>query len=161
MDVPRGWDDDSEHAIKVATYGSVVFGVGYHSWVAETKNEQVILSGGGPYDGYQLIMISYRSELRGIATGLAVIGTLATSGKIKVRSIKLGCDNEVAIKASKIKRTHSVFHITEGDHDMISTIHYLQDSWCQDIDVQYEWVKGHANELNREATKNEFLNSLI
>jgi hypothetical protein len=31
MDVPRGWDDDAGHDIIVATYGSVVFGVGYPS----------------------------------------------------------------------------------------------------------------------------------
>jgi hypothetical protein len=52
----------------------------------------------------------------------------------------------------------SVFHRTEGDHDLISAIHYLQENWCQDIDVQYEWVKGLTDDLNREATKHERLN---
>jgi hypothetical protein len=65
------------------------------------------------------------------------------------------CDNEAALKACKRIRTQSVFHRTEGYHDLISTIHYLQESWCQDIDVQYEWVKGHVDDLNREATKHD------
>jgi hypothetical protein len=84
MDVPGGWDDDSEQDIKVATDGSVVLGVGCPSWAVATNNEDVLVSGGGPNDGDQLIASSYRSELGGIASGLAVIGTLARSGKIKV-----------------------------------------------------------------------------
>jgi hypothetical protein len=57
-------------------------------------------------------MTSYRSELGGIASGLAVIGTLVRSGKIKVKTVKFVCDNEAVIKACKIKGTQSVFHIT-------------------------------------------------
>jgi hypothetical protein len=45
----------------------------------------------------------------------------------------------------------------EGDHDLVSTIHYLQDAWCQDVNIKYEWVKGHANDLDREPTKCECL----
>jgi hypothetical protein len=97
----------------------------------------VILKGGGPDEGNQLLMTSYRSELGGIASGLAVIGTLVRFGKIKVKSVKLVCDNEAAVKACKRKRTQSVFHRTEGDHDLVSTIHYLQDNWCQYLEVKY------------------------
>jgi hypothetical protein len=82
-------------------------------------------------------MTSYRSELGGIASGLAVIGTLVRSGKIKVKSVKLVCDNEPAVKVCTRQRTQSVFHRTEGDHDLVSTIHYLKDTWCQDIDIIY------------------------
>jgi hypothetical protein len=103
-------------------------------------------------------MTSYRSELGGIASGLAVIGTLVRSGKIKVKSVKLVCDNKTAVKVCTRQRTQSVFHRTEGDHDLVSTIHYFQDTWCQDIDIKYEWVKGHANDLDREPTKCESLN---
>jgi hypothetical protein len=35
----------------VATDGSVLFDVGYHSWVVSTKEEEIIISGGGPDDG--------------------------------------------------------------------------------------------------------------
>jgi hypothetical protein len=70
----------------------------------------VILSGGGPDDGDQLLMTSYRSELRGIASGLSVIGTLVRSGNIKVKSVKLVCDNEAAIKACR-----------ENEHKVCST----------------------------------------
>jgi hypothetical protein len=38
------------------------------------------------------------------------------------------------------------------------TIEYLQDTWCQDVDIKYEWAKGHADELDREPTKCERLN---
>jgi ribonuclease HI len=103
-----------------------------------------------PAGGDQLLMMSYRSELGGIASRLAGIDTLVRSGKIKVKPVKLVCDNEAAIKACKRKRTQSVFHRTEGNHDLISTIHYLQESWCQDTEVHYEWVKGHTDDLNRD-----------
>jgi hypothetical protein len=115
-----------------------VFEVGYHSWVVVTDKEQVLLTRGGPYDGDQLLMTSYRSELGGIASGKAAIRTLIRSGKIKVKSVKLVCDNEAVIKAYKRKRTQSVLHRTEGGHDLISTIHFLQEHWCQDMEVHYE-----------------------
>jgi hypothetical protein len=51
-----------------------------------------------------------------------------------------------------------VFHRTEGDHDLISTIDYLQEHWCQDTEVHYEWVKGHADDLNRDPKKLERMN---
>jgi hypothetical protein len=35
---------------------------------------------------------------------------------------------------------------------LISTIHYLQESWCEDTEVHYEWVKGHTDDLNRDPT---------
>jgi hypothetical protein len=118
----------------------------------------MLLKGGGLDDGDQLLMTSYSSELGGIASGLAVIGTLVRSGKIKVNSVKLVCDNEAAVKVCTRKRTQSVFHRTEGDHDLVSTIQYLQDTWCQDVDIKYESVKGHADDLYREPTKCECLN---
>jgi hypothetical protein len=115
----------------------------------------MLLKGGGPDDGDQLLMTLYRSELGGIASGLAVIGTLVRSRKIKVKSVKLVCDNKAAVKVCMRQRTQSVFHRTEGDHDLVSKIHYLQDTWCQDVDIKYEWVKGHADDLDREPTKCE------
>jgi hypothetical protein len=121
-------------------------------------NDKVLLKGGGPYDGDQLLMTLYRSELGGIASGLSVIGTLVRSRKIKVKSVKLVCDNEAAVKVCTRKRTQRVFHITEGDQDLVSTIQYLQDNWCQDVDIKYEWVKGHTDDLDREPTKCECLN---
>jgi hypothetical protein len=103
-------------------------------------------------------MPSYRSKLGGIASGIAVIGTLVRSGKIKVKSVKLVCDNETAIEACMRNHTQGVFHRTEGDHDLISTIHYLQEHWCQDTEVNYEWVKGHTDDLNLDPTKLEWMN---
>jgi hypothetical protein len=99
--------------------GSVVFGVEYHSWVVATDNKQALLMGGGPDDGDQLFMTSYKSELGGIVSGLAVIYTLVRSGKIKVKTDKFVCDNEAAIKSCKRKCTQTVFHRTEGDHDLV------------------------------------------
>jgi hypothetical protein len=124
--IPNGMDITVDQDIIVATDGSVVFGVGYHSWVVATYKEQVLLMGGGPNDGDQLLMTSYRSELGGIASGLAVIGTLVRSGKIKAKTVKFVCDNEAAIQACKRKRTQNLFHRTEGDHDLILTIHFLK-----------------------------------
>jgi hypothetical protein len=103
IELPNGMDVTDKQDIIVATDGSGVFGVGCHSWIVATDK------GGGPVDGDQLIMISYRSELGVIASGLAVLGKLIRSGKIKVKSVKLVCDNEAAIKACKRKRKQSMF----------------------------------------------------
>jgi hypothetical protein len=76
LDVPENWDSNKPRDLLVATDVSVVFGVGYHSWVNTTTDEKVILSGGGPDDGEPLRMMSYRSELGGLASALAVLGML-------------------------------------------------------------------------------------
>jgi hypothetical protein len=122
LELLNGSEENEEKDLIVATDGSVVCGVGYHSCVVATDNEKVLLKGGGPDDGYQFFMKSYRSELGGIASGLSVIGTLVRSGKIKVKSVKLVCDNEAAVKVCMSKRAQSVFHRMEGDHDLVSTI---------------------------------------
>jgi hypothetical protein len=158
LELLNGTEETEEQDLIVATYGSGVFVVGYQSWVVATDKEKVILKGGGLDDGDQLLMMSYRSELGDIESGLAVIGTLVISGKIKVKSVKLVCDNAAAVKVCTRKRTKSVFHRTEGDHYLVSKIHYLQDNWCQDLEVKYEWAKEHADELDREPTKCERLN---
>jgi hypothetical protein len=123
LDVPNEMDATVDQNIIAAMDGSVVFGVEYHSWVVAMEKEQVLLTWGDPDDGDQLLMTSYRSELGGIDSGIAVIYTLARSGKIKVKTVKFMCDNEAVINACRRKRTQSVFHRTEGDHDLISTIH--------------------------------------
>jgi hypothetical protein len=51
--------------LMIATDGSVLFGVGYHGWVLATKEETILLHGGGPDDGIQSLMTSYLSELGG------------------------------------------------------------------------------------------------
>jgi hypothetical protein len=85
IEIPNGMDITDEKDIIVAIDGSVVFGVGYHSWTVAMDKEQVLLMVGGPDDADQLLMTSYRSELCGIASGLAVISALIRSGKIKVK----------------------------------------------------------------------------
>jgi hypothetical protein len=121
LDVPNGMDVTVDQDIIVAMVGSVVFGVGYHRWVVATDKEQVLMTGEGPDDGDQLLMTSYRSKLGGIASGLAVIGALVRSGKIKVKTVKFVCDNEVVIKACKINLTQSVFHRAEGIDNILPT----------------------------------------
>jgi hypothetical protein len=69
MDMTGEWDYNTEQYIIVAIYGSVVFSSGYHSWVVATDNEHMLVSGGVPYDGDQLIMTTYRSEIGGIVGG--------------------------------------------------------------------------------------------
>jgi hypothetical protein len=49
----------------IATDGSVLFWMGYHGGVLSPKEETVLLRGGGPDDGIQSLMTSYRSELGG------------------------------------------------------------------------------------------------
>jgi hypothetical protein len=48
---------------------SILFGVGYHSWLILTKDEHPLLHGGGSDDGDPLYMTSYRSKLGVFAQG--------------------------------------------------------------------------------------------
>jgi hypothetical protein len=97
--LPTTWDATKPVDIIVATDGSVLFGVGYHSWIITLDNKEIITSGGKPGDGSRVYMASYRSELGGIIAGLAVIGMLHRSVLIYLRHIKFVCDNSAAIIA--------------------------------------------------------------
>jgi hypothetical protein len=136
----------------------VTLGVGYHSWTVATEAKDILLQGGGPDDGDLFIMQSYRSELGGVAAGIAVIGTLSRSGLINIASKTFLCGNASAILSANRTLTDIIFHRIEGDHDLVSTIKDLQENWCRGTDITYEWVKGHADDLNRELTRAEQLN---
>jgi hypothetical protein len=153
-----GWDPTIPVNISIATDRSVNLGVGYHSWIVATEEEGILLKGGRPDDGDLFIMQSYRSELGGVAAGLAVLGTLSRSGLINIASTTFLCDNASAILLANRPLADSVFHRIEGDRDLVSTIKDLQENWCRGLDITYEWVKGHADDLNRELTRAERLN---
>jgi hypothetical protein len=93
-----------------------------------------------------------------VAAGLAVLGTISRSGLINIASATFLCDNASAILSANMPLTDSIFHRIEGDHDLVSTIKYLQANWCRGMDIRYEWVKGHADDLNRELTRAGRLN---
>jgi hypothetical protein len=158
LTLPADLDPTEPQDLIVATDGSVLFDVGYHSWVLSTKDEEIIISGGGPDDGAPNQMTSYRSELGRLCAVMAVIGTMARSGEINIRSVRFVCDNEAAVKWCNQKQTKIVFHNTEGDWDLVSTYHYLKRQWCNNIDVSVRWVKGHADWEGRPLTKYERLN---
>jgi hypothetical protein len=90
-----GWDPTIPVNISTATDGSVTLGVGYHSWIVATEEEDILLQGGGPDDGDLFLMQSYRSDLGGVAAGLAVLGTLSRSGLINIASTTFLCDNDL------------------------------------------------------------------
>jgi ribonuclease HI len=142
----------------VTTDGLVVFGVGYHSWVITTPDEKVILSGGGPDDGDPLLMTSYRSELGGLASALEALGMLERAGCLNIRSVKCVSDNQSAVRACKRKPTESIFHRAESDYDLLATITNLQADWCNGINIQYAWVRGHADSLEIKTTREERAN---
>jgi hypothetical protein len=98
LTLPADLDPTEPQDLMVAMDGSVLFDVGYHIWVVSTKDEEIIISGGGPDDGAPNQMTLYRSELGGICAGMAVIRTMARSGKINIRSVRFVCDNESAVK---------------------------------------------------------------
>jgi hypothetical protein len=75
--LPENFDYTEPMDLIVATDGSVLFGVGYHSWLISMKDEHTLLHRGWPDKGAPLYMTLYRSELGGIWTGLTVIGVLA------------------------------------------------------------------------------------
>jgi ribonuclease HI len=155
-----GWDTIEQKDLILATDGSVLFRVGYHSWVIATSEEEVLLTGGGPDDGDPLLMTPYRLELGGLAAGLAVLGTLVRPGIIIIRSVKCVCYIKSAILSSNRQPSDSIFHKTETDYDVRSTIHELKEMWCNSLEIKYSWVKGHADKLDREPDKYEQLNIL-
>jgi hypothetical protein len=127
--LPEDLDCTEPPDLIVATDRSVLFGVGYHSWLVSTKDKHILLHRGGPDDGAPLYMTSYRSELGGIFAGLAVIGVLARSRRINIRSVRLVCDNEAAVKRCNQKLTNIIYYNTESDWDLLKTFHSLQDEW--------------------------------
>jgi hypothetical protein len=155
---PRQWDATKEVDLIIATDGSVLFGVGYHSRIMATETEDILLAGGRPDDGPGKYMTSYISELGGIIAGLAVLGTLTLSGLINARSTKFICDNSASILASKRDLTQRTFHRTEGDHDLIATMKYLQHNWCNNTEIAYAWVKSHADRGDQDPNRDERLN---
>jgi hypothetical protein len=160
LDLSADFDCTEPTDLIIATDGSVLFGVGYHSWLIATKTEQVILRGGGPADGSPLYMTSYRSELGGICAGLAAIGVLARSGRINLRSVRMVCDNEASVKRCNQKLTASIYHNTEYEWDLLNTYHTLRDEWCRDIPTKVQLVKGYADREGRDLTRDERLNIL-
>jgi hypothetical protein len=89
LPTPPPFDFDEPIYLIIATNGTLLFGVGYHGWVLVKKYETILLRGGGLNDGIQSLMTSYRSELGGLVTGLAVLGTLFRAGTMNIRSIRL------------------------------------------------------------------------
>jgi hypothetical protein len=125
--------------IIIATDGSVSLGVGYHSWVVATEDEDILLQGGGPDYGDLFLVQSYRSELGGVGSGLAVLGTLSRYGLINIASITFLCDNKSAVLSTNRPLIDSIFHRIEGDHNLVSTIKDLHENWCRSLDITYDW----------------------
>jgi hypothetical protein len=103
-------------------------------------------------------MTSYRSELGGMVTNLAVLGTLFRSVAMKIRSIRFICDNESAVTAVRRPKSESIFHNTICDWDLIVTIQDLIVRWCKGITLIFHWVKGHTDRIDRPLTRDEILN---
>jgi hypothetical protein len=87
LPTPPPFDFDDPVDLIIATDGSLLFGVRYHGWVLATKDETILLHGGGPDNGIQSLMTSYLSELGGLVAGLTVLGTLFRAGTMSIRSI--------------------------------------------------------------------------
>jgi hypothetical protein len=155
LQTPAGGDPTTPVNIIIDTDGSLTFGV---SWMVTTEDEDILLQGGGSDDGDIFLMQSYRSELGGVAAGLAVLGTLSRPGLINISSATFLCNNEPAVLSTNRPLTDSIFHRIEGDHDLVSTIKDLQENWCSGLAITYEWVKGHADDLNGEMNHAERLN---
>jgi hypothetical protein len=140
----------------IATDGSVLFGVGYHGWVLATKDEKIIRRGGAPYDGIQSLMTSYRWELGGLVTGLAVL--LFCAGTINIRSVLFLCNNESAVTVARRPTSNSIFHNTKCDWDLIVTIQDLIVRWCKGISFIFHWLKVHVDLIDWPPIRGERLN---
>jgi hypothetical protein len=93
-----------------------------------------------------------------VTEGLAVLGTLSRFGLINIASATFLCDNESAFLSTNRPLADSIFHHIDGDHDLVSTIKDLQENWCLGLEIAFEWVKGHADDLNRDLNCAERLN---
>jgi hypothetical protein len=158
LPTPTPFDFDEPVDLIIATDGSVLFGVGYHGWVLATKEETILLRGGGPDDGIQSLMTSYRSELGGLVAGLTVLGAIFRSGTLNIRSIRFICDNESAVTAARRPTSEIIFHNTKCDWDLIVTIQDRIARWCKGIAFSFHWVKGNADCIDCPLTRYERLN---
>jgi hypothetical protein len=59
LPTPPPFDFDEPVYLIISTDVSVLFGLGYHGWVLATKEETILLRGGGPDDRIQSLMTSY------------------------------------------------------------------------------------------------------
>jgi hypothetical protein len=125
---PTGWYPTTPVDIIIATDGSVTFGVGYHRWVVATADENILLQGGGLDEHDLFLMQPYRSELRTVTAGLAVLGTLSGYCLINIASATFFCNNESTFLSTNRTLTDSFFHHIEADHDLVRTIKYLQEN---------------------------------
>jgi hypothetical protein len=75
------------------------------------------------------------------------MGTSIRLVPIAIGSVNFICDNSVAIMAIVRGLTMGVLHRTESDFDIIATIKYLEKERCHDIEVTYQWVKGHVDHV--------------
>jgi hypothetical protein len=160
FNVPHGYREGELRDIIVTTDGLGIFGVGYHGWIIATRDEHILLCGGGD-DGQADLMSSYHSELDGISAGLATLGTLYRSGRLNIRSVWFICNNESAILTAKMPITNSIYFNTKDNWDLIATSLDLLDNWCNDMDIKFYWVKGHADLLNRPLSRDEWLNMVV
>jgi hypothetical protein len=103
-------------------------------------------------------MQSYRSEFGGIPAVLAVVGTLGRSDLINISSATFLCNSESAVFSTSRPLADSIFHRLESDQGLVITIKELQENWYQDIEIMYEWFKGHVDDLHRELNLSERLN---
>jgi hypothetical protein len=85
LTLPVYLDPTGPQDLIVSADGSVLFDVAYHIWVFSTKDEEIIVQGGGLDDGAPQHMTLYQSALGGVCAGMAVIGAMTRSGKIKIR----------------------------------------------------------------------------
>jgi hypothetical protein len=126
LPTPATFDFDEPVDLIIATNGSVLYGVGYHGWVLATKEEEILLrGGGGADDGIRSLMTSYQSELGGLVAVFAVLGTLFRAGTLNIWSIRFICDSESAATAARRPTSKSIFHNTKCDWDLIVTIQDL------------------------------------
>jgi hypothetical protein len=102
-------------------------------------------------------MTSYRSELGGLVAGLAVLGTLFSSGAMNIHSIRFICDKESAVTAARRPKYERIFHNTSCDWDLIATIQDLIVLWYKGIALSFYWVKGHADRIDYPLMNDERL----
>ena len=124
-------------------------GKGSHGWLFSDSDGNILWSGSGPIDCHPDLLSSYRSELGGILTILAILKMIIDSYEITAGSITLYCNNQGALDNVFDKQPkRGIFPLLQRDFELLGSARSLLAELP--VKVVGHWVKGHYTGPDRE-----------